>query len=142
MDFVLRLCLPLIHLPLDRGGLNCPNIKWYYWAVQLRSIMFYFSTKDLPHWIEMETQGLNLPLPQYLYSDKEKTLQKQTKNPILKHMIKIWYDVKKYLNETYSLSQFSPIWGNQLLLAERADAVFKLWDSKGLKRIGDLYLTL
>lgn len=136
-----RLRLSLIYLPFDRGGLKCPNIKWYYWAVQLRSIMFYFSTKDMPHWIEMETQGLNLPLPQYLYSDKEKKLQKQTKNPILKHMIKIWYDVKKYLNETYSLSQFSPIWGNQLFLAGRADAVFKLWDSKGLKRIGDLYLT-
>lgn len=52
-------------------------------------------------------------------------------------MTKIWYDVKKYLKEPHSLSQFSPIWGNQFFAPGRADAAFKLWNSKGIKKIQD-----
>ena len=54
--------------------------------------MFYFSTNDTSHWSKMESEGLKEPLP--LYSDAEKKRRKQTKNPIVKHMMKIWYDVK------------------------------------------------
>jgi len=62
-----RLRLSLMYLPYERGGLKCPNFKLYYWAAQLRSIMFYY-TNHSPHWIEMESQGLNLPLPSYIYT--------------------------------------------------------------------------
>ncbi len=34
--------LSLLYLPYDRGGLQVPNIKLYYWAAQLRTAMFYF----------------------------------------------------------------------------------------------------
>lgn len=42
-----RLRLSLLYLPYDRGGLQCPYMLWYYWAVQLRTLMFYFTT-DIP----------------------------------------------------------------------------------------------
>lgn len=92
----------LLYSPYDRWGLKCPNLLWYYWAVQLRSIMFYFSTNEPPHWTEMESHGLALPLPSYIYSDTVKRLKKRTKNPIVKHMLKIWYDVQKYLVEQHT----------------------------------------
>lgn len=41
-----RLCLSLLYLTFDRGDLNCPNLLWYYWAVQQMSILFYFSTNE------------------------------------------------------------------------------------------------
>ena len=95
----------------------------------MRSMMFYFSTNYTPHWSEMESEGLKVPLPLYIYSDTEKKLRKQTKNPIVKQIIKIWYDVKKYLKEPQSLSLYSPIWGNQFFIPGRLDATFKLWNS-------------
>lgn len=49
---------------------------WYYWAAQLRSIMFYFSMNGSPQWAEMESHGLSLPLPLYMYSDTAKKLCK------------------------------------------------------------------
>ena len=55
-------------------------------------------------------------------------------------MVKIWYDIKKFLKDTYSISQYSPIWGNHFFVPGRADATFKLWHSKGLKMIQDLYM--
>lgn len=135
-----RLRLSLLYSPFDRGGLKCPNLLWYYWAAQLRSIMFYFSTGESPHWTEMESHNLTLPLPSYIYSDTAKKLRKQTKNPIVKHMLRVWYDVQKYLKESNSISPYSPIWANQFFVPGRADATFKLWHLKGLKTIQDLYL--
>lgn len=44
----LRLHMTLLYLPYDRGGLQCPNFHWYYWAVHLRTIMFYFFISGPP----------------------------------------------------------------------------------------------
>lgn len=133
-----RIRLSLLYLPFDRGGRKCPNLMWYYWAAQLRSIMFYFTLDNTPHWAEMESYGLNLSLTSYIYSNTVQKLCKQTKNPIVKHMIKIRYEVKKYLKEPHLLSQFTPIWGNRLFVPGRADATFKLWSTKGLETIQNL----
>lgn len=67
-DFVCLCCLPI-----DRGGLKCPNLLWYYWAAQLRSVMFYYSTSESPHRTEMEYHYLTLPLPSYIYIQIQQT---------------------------------------------------------------------
>lgn len=79
----------------------------------------------------MENHGVNLSLPLYTVKHYKKTF-KQTKNPILKNMIKVWSDVKKFLKEPQSLSQFSPLWGNQSFPPGQADATFQLRKAKGL----------
>uniref|UniRef100_A0A3P9K8G4 Reverse transcriptase domain-containing protein n=1 Tax=Oryzias latipes TaxID=8090 RepID=A0A3P9K8G4_ORYLA len=134
-----RLRLTLLYLPFDRGGLKSPNIEWYHWAAQIRSIMFHFTVKNTPHWVEMESHDLKLPLPLFLNSNTSKKLRKETKNPILKHMIHIWFRVLNYMNQTQPLSQYSPIWGNKFFTPGRADATFKIWAAKGLSAIRDLY---
>lgn len=65
-----RLRLTLLYLPYDRGGLNLPNFQWYYWAAQLRTIMYYFSHEPVPAWVDIESNSLNpkIALNTYLYS--------------------------------------------------------------------------
>uniref|UniRef100_A0A3P9J7K4 Reverse transcriptase domain-containing protein n=1 Tax=Oryzias latipes TaxID=8090 RepID=A0A3P9J7K4_ORYLA len=135
-----RIRLSMMQLPYNQGGLKCPNIIWYHWATQLRSITFYFEIIDAPQWKEMESVGLDLPLPYYLYSDTIFNLIKKTSNPIVKYMIKIWSRVYKHTNETNNLSLYTPIWGNQYFIPGRADIIFQDWSSRGLKSIQDLYL--
>lgn len=55
-------------------------------------------------------------------------------------MVKIWFEVKKFITEPEVLSQYSPVWGNQRLAPEKADAVFQQRALKGLENIPDLYL--
>lgn len=55
--------LSLLYLPYDRGGLKCPNPLWYYWAAQLRTMMFYFSEENVPLWREMEGEAALAHLP-------------------------------------------------------------------------------
>ena len=125
--------MSLLYLPFDRG------VLWYYWAVQLRSIMLYFSTNDTPHWSENGIRRSKSTCSLIHILRHRKKLQNKQKNPIVKHMI--WYDVKKYLKEPKSLSLYSPIWGYQFFIRARSDATFQLWNSKGLKTIKDIYLT-
>lgn len=135
-----KIRLSLLYMPFDGGGLKCPNLLWYYWAAQLRSMAFYFNNgNNNPHWVEMEGQNLKLPLHTFFYSDTKKQLLKQITNPLLKQMVQVWHDVRKYLKDTQTLSQLSPIWGNQLFTPGRADATFKIWASKGLGTVGSLY---
>uniref|UniRef100_A0A8C5DVP3 Reverse transcriptase zinc-binding domain-containing protein n=1 Tax=Gouania willdenowi TaxID=441366 RepID=A0A8C5DVP3_GOUWI len=134
-----RIRLSLLHLYHDEGGLKCPNIMWYYWAAQLRSIRYYFSTTDAPQWTEMENRVLSPSLPLNILSDSEANLLKKTTNPIVKNMVKVRYNTKKFMKEPVTLSQLSPIWANQEFKPGRADAVFKQWALNGLGKIQDLF---
>ena len=91
------------------GGLKCPNLLWYCWASQLRTMRFYYSTENSPAWKDIESGSEKIPLPAYIYSDSLKNLRKNTTKPIVKNMIVVWYNVHKYLNEKSAHSRLSPI---------------------------------
>lgn len=70
--------LSLLYLPFDRGGLKCPNLLWYYWATQIRSMRFYYSSDSSPAWKDIESFSLKPQLPAYTYSGNSKKLIKKT----------------------------------------------------------------
>ncbi len=114
-------------------------MKLYYWAAQLRAAMCCFHTTDIPAWMEIENNTLELPLHLYIYSSQIKKLIKHTHNPFLKNTISIWHEAHAFLNETVKLSYFAPIWGNDSFKPGRCDAGFKHWMDKGISKIADLY---
>lgn len=134
-----RLRLSLLYLPYDRGGLRLPNMKLYYWAAQLCAATSYFSPIDIPSWIHIENDTLELCLKSYIYSAEIKHLLKNTKNPFVRNTIFIWHQAHVALNEESKLSVLSPIWGNNTFKPAHADMGFKMWMNKGLRKIGDLY---
>lgn len=101
--------------------------------------MFYYTEEDAPLWREMEDYALNLPLPIYMYSANIKKLKKNTKNPMVRNMISMWHQARRYLKEADSLSLLSPIWGNYFFPPGRGDGGFKVWADQGLQKIGDFY---
>ena len=134
-----RLRLSLLYLPYDRGGLQCPDLTLYFWAAQLRTLMFYFTTESAPAWRDVESSSLELSFPTYIYSDTYKKLKTKTCNPIVKSMIRVWQEVNKYLGVAPRLSCFSPIWGNRQFVPGRADGGFKLWTDKGVRQLRDVF---
>lgn len=133
-----RLCLSLLYLPYDRGGLCVPNLKWYYWAAQLSAASCWFSTTTLP-WVNLERTSTTLPLSTYLYSAKYKDLMKDTPNLFVKNTIRVWFDALKFKNETPALSQLSPFWGNRAFKPGWTDLGFKMWAVRGLCKVADLF---
>ena len=134
-----RLRLSLLYLPYDRGGLQLPNLEWYYWAAQIRAGMFYFERNHPPAWVSIEAHVINIPLNLYIYSANKQKLLKHTKNPFLKNTLMVWHKSLAYLGETVKLSQFSPIFGNDDFQPGRADPGFKIWAAQGIAKVADLY---
>lgn len=134
-----RVSFSLLHLPYNEGGLRCPNLKWFYWLTQLRSLRFYFCKKDISQWTEIENGNLNLSLPFCTFFLTQKKKIQKTNNPIIKNIIKVWCHVKRYIKEPICLSQLTPIWGNRDFQPERADPIFKQCSLKGLEKIQELY---
>ena len=135
-----RLRLSLLYLPYDRGGLKLPNLEWYYWAAQIRAGMFYFEKNNPPSWISIESHHINISPNLYMYSASKNILTSKTKNPYLKNTILVWFKVCAHLAELpQTLSQFSPIYGNNTFQPGRSDAGFKFWASQGIAKVADLY---
>uniref|UniRef100_A0A3Q3GBT7 Reverse transcriptase domain-containing protein n=1 Tax=Kryptolebias marmoratus TaxID=37003 RepID=A0A3Q3GBT7_KRYMA len=135
-----RLRLKLLYLPYERGGLQVPNLRWYYMAAQLTSATHYFCSMAPPAWVHIEQQSVpDLPLNTFLYSSDIKALKKNTKNPFLKNTIIIWHAAHKHMGGCPELSQFTPIWGNERFTPGKNDGGFKLWKTKGIQKIKDLY---
>ncbi len=107
-----RLRLNLLHLPYDQGGLKLPNMKLYYWAAQLQAAMFYFLPDEVPAWVEIEKDGIKLPIHIYLYSSQAKKLKKNTHNPFLRNTITIWYEARALIDQNITFSYFTPFLGN------------------------------
>lgn len=101
--------------------------------------MFYFCKENSPSWVDIEAYSLQIPLNLYLYSASLKQLRPHTTHPIVLNMVNIWYEVRKYMTISNSLSQFSPIWGNTGFKPGTLDAGFQIWAKKGLRKISDLY---
>jgi len=90
--------------------------------------------------VDIEQKSVSdLPMKQYLYSSDVKTLKKQTKNPFVKNTISVWYATHNYVDETITVSQFTPIWGNGQFKPGKLDGGFKLWAEKGIGMVSDLY---
>ena len=41
-------------LPKQKGGLNLPNIKYYYWAAQLRTLTAWMTNDIETGWVDIE----------------------------------------------------------------------------------------
>lgn len=122
------------------GGLQLPNLLWYYWAAQMRAAMFWFSRETNLPWVQVEMLAAKgLTLDSFLYSAPLNELKRKTENPFVKNTIMIWYEVHKFIGETPLLSCFSPIWGNEYFIPAKNDMGFKLWLNKGIVRLMDLY---
>lgn len=135
-----RLRLSLLYLPYDRGGLQLPNLQWYYWAAQLRATMFWFSDDVFLPWVELEKLSTNgLALNSLFYSAPFKNLRQNIVNPFVKNTVVVWHEVHKYIGDLPVLSCFSPIWGNEHFTPAKKDLGFKTWLNRGIITLQDLY---
>lgn len=105
-----RLRLKLLYLPYERGGLQLPNLRWYYMAAQLTAASYYFYTAAPTAWVNIEQESVpDLPLKLYLYSSDIKTLKKHTKNPFLKNTISVWHAAHKHVDDMPALGNHGSV---------------------------------
>lgn len=62
-----------------------------------------------------------------------------TDNPILKHLIKIWYEVHKPLGLKVGLSPKTPLRQNELIPMTLNDKILDSWHHKGIQCLKDCF---
>lgn len=134
-----------VHLqkPKDAGGLALPNFRFYYWAANIRCVVFWFhfyNHTDCPAWVSMEVNSaINPSIPGLLSSHLPLPPNNSSDNPVVKHTLRVWVQFRKHF-DLYDLSLLSPILSNHLFQPSLDDPMFQVWYRQGIKRLKDLYL--
>jgi len=129
----------------DLGGLGLPCFQHYYWAANLRALMYWcnaypkvLTTTTTPAWL-IKRDIKDSSLPALLFAENKPIRSFKKCNPIIVNSLKVWYQLRKVfkLPQTCSLT---PIAYNHTFLPSQTDQTFLSWKEKGIILIGDLYI--
>lgn len=116
--------------PKECGGFNLPCFLYYYWAANVRA-MVYWLTQDqgppvkVPSWLVFE-QGLTskTSLHAVLFSSPRPWSSCKGEHFILSNCQKIWLQIRKFC-EYPNTTAYAPIWHNHAFRPLFTEAVFK-----------------
>lgn len=127
-----RIRLKTLQLDKENGGLALPSFREYYYAAQLRYIVYWCSPSYQARWKAIE-MDLDRTPPQSRLSREHMNLQ--CKNSIMRETFKTWYDVVKKYNligdsKLLIWPSHSSRFGPGVL-----DNTFEKWRDKGMTAI-------
>lgn len=128
------------------GGLGFPVFKHYYWAANIRSLLFWqqASTIDLtssaPLWLRMEAKSLNnSSLKALLFAKVDKKESLGSLNFVLKQSLRILNQIRVFL-ALPDTSVLAPICYNHSFKPPWNDRSYQHWSEGGLSSFKDLYI--
>lgn len=128
----------------QHGGLSLPNFQFYYWAANIRSMLYW---KDLPShdtapkWLQLENLSCGSTSLYALLCSKlplSEPIFRYTPNPVVKHSFKIWTQFRFFLLN--DLSIYAPIVRNHLFTPSITDGAFDVWLKRGVTTIRDMFI--
>ncbi len=121
------------------GSLRPPNFKMYYWASQTRMSLSLFESDSASSWTQIELYELHEKVASnILYKWNSKTISATIRNPLTIHLVKNWYEIRKFFGHETDLSRKMPLWQN-MLLPMILNKIFKLWHEKGITHLENCY---
>lgn len=135
-----RIRLKILNLAKKNGGLALPNLKFYYWAAQLATIVGWISGDEEAKWVQIEQGEVKGALLSILpFVDLKQVNKMKIGNEWIKHTLKIWGEVKKMFGDSGSISRAMPIVGNIDFPPSVSDHGFRRWAAKGLTIFNQLF---
>lgn len=132
--------------PKECGGLNLPCFLYYYWAANIRAMVYWQLTQDqrppvkVPSWLVIEHSLISkTSLRAILFSSPRLLSSCKGEHFILFNCQKIWSQIRKFC-EYPNTTVHAPVWHNHAFPPSFTDAVFREWNQKGIESIKDLYI--
>lgn len=101
-----RIRLKMLMSGREKGGLGLPNLRLYYWAVQIRAIVAWIIKDPETQWVSIEEYslpGIRLSTLPFLSLQSQKKIS--ISNLWVKHTLKVWNQIQKQLKGTIALSR-------------------------------------
>lgn len=129
--------------PKGLGGIALPNLRFYYWAANLKMIHFwlhYNSEFVSPIWLRMERASCGaVSLPALAHSPIKCPATTYTKNVVVRTSLKVWNQFRRcFCLQTYSI--LAPITANHIFPPSLMDHAFDAWSNQGIRSFKDLYI--
>lgn len=135
-----RIKKSVMYLEKAKGGLSLPNFCWYYWACNINKLLYWVDDgTEMTNcsWLQIELSSSGHALHSVV-SSQIPIVTKPYKNPIVSNTLKIWSQFRKHFGLIRS-SAIAPILNNHLFPPSCSDPVFRMWATKGLTKITQLY---
>lgn len=87
-----RIRLKILMSNKDGGGLNLPNLRYYYWAAHLSAITAWLDVDKEEEWVSIEQNslpGVSLKVLPFMGWQAQKGVKKNIW--IIQHTVKIWF---------------------------------------------------
>ena len=138
-----RLRKAFLQRPKEQGGMALPNFKYYYWAANLRCMLYwwrYHLNLECPSWVSMENSACRqTSLSAYLGAALPGISRTPTNNPVVNHSLRVWLQFRKTFGFQRA-SLLSPIALNHLFAPSMQDKTFMAWHELGLHCFKDLFI--
>lgn len=95
-----RMSKQLLQRPKSLGGMALPNLRYYYWAANLKILQFWLHPNlgaSIPIWLSMEANTCRpVSLSALVHSPIKSATDLYTKNIIVKTSLKIWKQFRRF----------------------------------------------
>lgn len=126
--------------PKERGGLNLPNLKNYYWAAQFKAIIMWIIKETDAVWVGMEQSSCqHAPLESLPFLNETTWKKLKIGNDWIRVTMKIWSLVRKKFKLSSSICRATKITRNPDFLPSMMDAGYNKWTNTGLIFIAQVF---
>uniref|UniRef100_A0A3P8TZR2 Reverse transcriptase zinc-binding domain-containing protein n=1 Tax=Amphiprion percula TaxID=161767 RepID=A0A3P8TZR2_AMPPE len=124
------------------GGLALPNFRLYYWAANIRSLLYWANGRQTSStsWLTMEvSSSQHIPLAALLGASYPLSVPHPITSPVIQQSLRVWTQFRKCLR-LCSFSLQTPILSGCLFPPSSLDLAFKDWQVMGIKSFKDLFI--
>lgn len=128
-----------LQLPVERGGLALPNLRFYNWACHIRIVWDWLQSHLKSEVGTDEWSSSPYSLLSNLTSFGKKRSPHIKRNPIVYSTIRAWWDLTRYFGENVPSFALTPVTRNEEFAPGINSYVFDSWHGKGIRLISDVY---
>ncbi len=138
-----RLRKQYLQRPKPLGGLALPNLRFYYWATNIRIFKYWLQYEPFdppPAWLVFEASSAKpVSLKALVHSPIHSSTFSYTKNVIVKTSLRVWVQFKRFFGlQTFSV--YAPLAANHAFPPSLINSVFLRWTNLGIHNFKDLYV--
>lgn len=127
-----RVRFSTLQLPKDKGGMALPNLKFYFYAAQLRFVCCWCDPGYFAKWKEIESCTDGYQIQTLLGEDSIPNDIRDCLSPITRFTIETWYKVVKQFKLNRERKVLKLIYLDQEFKPAKHDSTFKIWSNKGV----------
>lgn len=108
-----RISLATLMKPKALGGLNLPNLQYYFWAAQIRNMISWITMRHESMWVNIEAKLVDpLPLSALPFINQPEKIKKIDRWFTVAHSLQTWKKCRKKIGIPSAISVYSPIFSN------------------------------